>query len=102
MFIHKICIDYDVWVQGDENIAKEACDYFQNIFSGLEDRINEEVLNCIPQMVNEEHNQILQQIPCLEEMTHVFFSMNPDSALGPDGFGGKFYQSRWEISRKMF
>ncbi|XP_015075534.1 uncharacterized protein LOC107019628 [Solanum pennellii] len=101
LFIHKICIDNDVWVQGDENIAKEACDYFQNIFSGREDRINEEVLNCIPQMVNEEHNQILQQIPCLEEMTPVFFSMNPNSAPGPDGFGGKFDQACWEISRKM-
>ena len=89
-FIHKICSDDNIWVQGDENIAKEACSYFQNIFTGRTNRINEETLNCIPRMVIDEQNQSLQQIPSMEELTHVVFSMNPNSALRPDGFGGKF------------
>ena len=25
LFIHRICTDEDTWIQGDENIAKEAC-----------------------------------------------------------------------------
>ncbi|KAG5616052.1 hypothetical protein H5410_015876 [Solanum commersonii] len=85
LFIHKICNAEDAWIQGDENIAKAACDYFQNMFSGHEDRIREEILNCIPRMVTEEHNQTLQQMPNLEGLTQVVFSMNPNSTAGPDG-----------------
>lgn len=60
LFIHKICISDDVWVQGDENIAKAACDYFQHIFSGQEERINEDILNCIPRLITLAQNQLLQ------------------------------------------
>lgn len=28
LFIHKICTGDDVWVHGDENMAKETCDHF--------------------------------------------------------------------------
>ncbi|WMV24651.1 hypothetical protein MTR67_018036 [Solanum verrucosum] len=100
LFIHKICTVEDVWIQGEENIAKVACDYFQNMFSGHDDRIREEILNCIPRMVTEEQNQTLQQMPTLEELTQVVFSMNPNSAAGPDGFGGKFNQHCWEIIKE--
>ncbi|KAH0765178.1 hypothetical protein KY285_001049 [Solanum tuberosum] len=100
LFIHKICTAEDAWIQGEENIAKAACDYFQNIFSGHEDRIREEIPNYIPRMVTEEQNQTLQQMPNLEELTQVVFSMNPNSAAGSDGFGGKFYQHCWEIIKE--
>ncbi|XP_049364527.1 uncharacterized protein LOC125829333 [Solanum verrucosum] len=92
LFIHKICTAEDTWIQGEENIAKVSYDYFQNMFSGHDDRIREEILHCIPRMVTEEQNQTLHQMPTQEELTQVVFSMNPNSAAGPDGFGGKFYQ----------
>ena len=93
MFIHKVCTNDDTCIQGDENIAKEACMYFQNIFTEKSDKISEEVLNCIPRMVTDEQNQLLQQMPNMQELKKVVFSMNPNSAPGPDGFGGKFYHS---------
>ncbi|XP_049386507.1 uncharacterized protein LOC125850697 [Solanum stenotomum] len=67
---------------------------------GHEESIREEILNCIPRMVTEEQNQTLQQMPNLEELTQVVFSMNPNSTAGPDGFGGKFYQHCWEIIKE--
>ena len=100
LFIHRICTDEDTWIQGDENIAKEACMYFQNIFTEKSDKISEEVLNCIPRMVTDEQNQLLQQMPNMQELKKVVFSMNPNSAPGPDGFGGKFYQSCWDIIKE--
>ncbi|KAH0695796.1 hypothetical protein KY289_013278 [Solanum tuberosum] len=42
-------------------------------------------------------NQVLQDMVNMEEVRNVVFSMSPNSASGPDGFGGKFYQSCWEI-----
>ncbi|KAH0776603.1 hypothetical protein KY290_008014 [Solanum tuberosum] len=44
LFIHKLCTGNDDWIQGDENIAKEAGEYFQHIFTGQEIRINEDIL----------------------------------------------------------
>lgn len=100
MFIHKVCTNDDTCIQGDENIAKEACRYFKNIFTGKSDRISEEVLNCVPRMVTNKQNQLLRQMPNMEELKQVVFSMNPNSALGSDGFGRKFYQSCWDIIKE--
>ncbi|WMV32724.1 hypothetical protein MTR67_026109 [Solanum verrucosum] len=34
LFIHKLIGDDGEWLQGEDNIAKAACDHFQNIFTG--------------------------------------------------------------------
>ncbi|WMV45632.1 hypothetical protein MTR67_039017 [Solanum verrucosum] len=66
LFIHKICTAEDTWIQGEENIAKVDCDYFQNMFSGHEDRIRKEILNCIPRM----GRSISENIMLAQEITH--------------------------------
>ncbi|KAH0700756.1 hypothetical protein KY284_014971 [Solanum tuberosum] len=48
-------------------------------------------------MVTEEQNQNLQAPPTREELKQAVYSMNPNSAPSPDGFGGKFYQACWDI-----
>lgn len=48
MFIHKISSGNKEWVEGDENIAKAACDHFKHIFTRTEQPINEEILQHIP------------------------------------------------------
>ncbi|XP_049368158.1 uncharacterized protein LOC125833012 [Solanum verrucosum] len=100
LFIHKISIDEGDWIQGDDNIAKEACQYFQNIFTGHTARISEGVLQCIPRMVTQDQNQALDSIPTLDELKQVVMSMNPHSAPGPDGIRGNFYQSCWDIIKE--
>lgn len=97
LYIHKICIENEEWIQGDENIAKAACDHFQQIFTGHEYRINEEIIQCIPRMVSHEQNQKLQSLPTLEELKQVVLSMNPNSPAGSDGIGYKFFQACWDI-----
>ncbi|WMV30196.1 hypothetical protein MTR67_023581 [Solanum verrucosum] len=100
LFIHKVCIGNDEWVEGDENIAKAACDHFQNKFTGTEQPINEDILQHIPRMVTPEQNMTLQAMPTSEELQQVVFSMNPNSAPGPDGFSGKFFQNCWDIIKE--
>lgn len=85
------------WIQGAENIAATACDHFQSIFPGEEKAINEDILNCIPRLINDDQNPSLQYVPTMEELKEVACSMNPNSAAGRDGMNGKFFQSCWTI-----
>ena len=92
LFIHKICIDDDNWIQGDEAIVV-ASDYFQYSFPCTYSRVNEGILQHIPGMINEDQNTRLQSMPTMDELKQVIFSTNPNSAPVLDGFGGMFYQS---------
>ncbi|KAG5580314.1 hypothetical protein H5410_050941 [Solanum commersonii] len=97
LFIHKILNDKDEWIQGDEHIAEAACMHFQNIFTGEDKHIDEVPMNCIPRIVTQEQNDSLKAIPTIEELKEVVFSMNPNSAAGPDGMNGCFFQKCWSI-----
>ncbi|KAG5580343.1 hypothetical protein H5410_050970 [Solanum commersonii] len=100
LFIHQINNESGEWIQGDVNIARDACEHFQNIFTGHQDNINEEILQCIPRLVTEEQNQALKADPTVEEVKQVVFAMNSHSAAGPDGMNGKFFQVCWDIIKE--
>ncbi|XP_015160504.1 uncharacterized protein [Solanum tuberosum] len=100
LFLHKICTENEVWIQGEEQIAQVACDYCQQMFTGHTERIDERVLQLLPTAVTLEHNEILQALPIIEELRQVVFAMNPNSAAGPDGIGGKFYQACCSIIKE--
>ena len=38
MSIHKILNDNGGWIQGDENIARETCEYYQGFFTGKKEK----------------------------------------------------------------
>jgi len=97
LFIHKILNDDDEWIQGDEHIAQAACTHFQHIFSGEEKIVDEIPMNCIPRMVSQELNDRLKELPTIDELKEVVHSMNPNSAAGPDGMNGCFFQKCWNI-----
>ena len=46
--------------------------------------------------VSAEQNEMLARIPCDEEIKTAVFSLSIESAPGPDGFGGGFFQSCWD------
>ncbi|XP_069148286.1 uncharacterized protein [Solanum lycopersicum] len=60
MFINKIESEDGEWIQGDENIAREACDYYGKMFTGNNERINEAKLQCITKMITDDHNKELE------------------------------------------
>ena len=59
--------------------------------------MNEVNLQNILGMINEDQNTKLQAMPTMDELKQVIFSTNPNKALGPNGFGGMFYQRCWDI-----
>ncbi|XP_055800831.1 uncharacterized protein LOC129870195 [Solanum dulcamara] len=48
-------------------------------------------------MITEEDNLCFEAEPTKEEVKAVIFQLNSESAGGPDGFTGVFYQACWEI-----
>lgn len=51
----------------------------------------------IPSLFTDRINSILTALPSENEIYQVAFSLNKESAPGPDGFGALFYQTFWEI-----
>ena len=67
----------------DDNIAQVSCEQFKGLFIGEEEIINEHTLECIPRMISQDQNTPLTNIPSMDELIEVVFSMNPNSAAGP-------------------
>ncbi|XP_019223633.1 PREDICTED: uncharacterized protein LOC109205377 [Nicotiana attenuata] len=97
LFIHKIKDEEGQWLQGDETIGQAACEHFEALFTDPGGTIREDLLSCISAMVTPEDNEMLAKMPTMEELKQVVFSMNPNSAAGPDGLNGKFFQKCWEV-----
>jgi hypothetical protein len=82
-------------------IADHIVNYYKNLFSTnfvLQDsRLVDEV---IPHLITDDVNAILTMLPSTEEIKAAVFSLNKDSAPGPDGFGAFFFQHYWDIVHK--
>uniref|UniRef100_M1DWE4 Uncharacterized protein n=1 Tax=Solanum tuberosum TaxID=4113 RepID=M1DWE4_SOLTU len=82
-----------------ENLHPVNAKYIKKFSQG--NRTAEDIIQCIPRMVTPEKNKVLQELPTMEEVQQVVQSMNPNSASGPDRFGGKFYQSGFVKGRRI-
>lgn len=69
----------------DDEIVIAGIVYFQQILTGDDCPINENVLNCISVMVAHDQKDMLQRIPSLDELINVVFSYSPHSASRPYG-----------------
>lgn len=47
----------------------------------------------IPNLITSVENVTLCRVPLCSEIKVTVFDLNGDSASGPDGFGGHFYQT---------
>lgn len=56
----------------------------------------------IPSVVSISDNIMLTNIPTMEEVKAVVFYLDRNNALGPDGFGGSFYNSISALLERMF
>jgi len=52
----------------------------------------------IPGVVYEDVNSMMVRFPSNDDIKKVVFALNSDSAPDPNGFGGYFFYSRWDIA----
>ncbi|XP_070034633.1 uncharacterized protein [Nicotiana tomentosiformis] len=95
--LKRIQNDQDIWIEGNDDLGEEAVNFFQELFCEQTVPTTFVIINHVPSMVSMEHNEDLVKQPIKEEVKHVVFGLNGDSAGAPDGFTGKFFHSCLDI-----
>ncbi|XP_019430032.1 PREDICTED: uncharacterized protein LOC109337507 [Lupinus angustifolius] len=81
-----------------EDIASHVLNYYIDLFACPNNSTpNSLIQEVVPSLVHEEENQNLTKMPDDDEIRTAVFALNGDGAPGPDGYGGCFYQSFWNI-----
>ena len=90
--------DGELVITEPSDIEVHVVNYFQSIFTVANNCIhNDLIAETIPSLVYIDENNMLLRIPQREEVKDAVFALNGDGAPGPDGFGGHFYQTYWDI-----
>lgn len=90
--------DGDVVLESQEDIEQHVLHYYTQLFA-MDNNCspNDLIDTVIPSCVTEDDNRLLTKLPSREEVKNAVFSMNGSGAPGPDGFGGSFYHTYWDI-----
>ena len=81
-------------------IDNHLVEFFRNLFNGASSASERDfsiIPQVIPKLVDKYDNSLLTGMPSGDDIKATVFSMDSSSAPGPDGFGGVFYQSCWNI-----
>lgn len=86
-------------VTSQEDMETEAMDFYLRLFTRQEELDPGPILNCVPERVTSQMNDLLLKPFKEEEVREALFMMNPNKAPGPDGLTAGFYQHHWELIR---
>ncbi|XP_071924697.1 uncharacterized protein [Coffea arabica] len=86
--IHRVRRTNGEWVDDEASICNEAVNFFQGLFTEEVGCVSSDMLKVIPRVITAQDNSGLTEIPSMDEVKEVLFSMDGDSAAGPDGFTG--------------
>ena len=95
--IHRIKNDQGEWISDEGHISAEAEKYFKSLLSAEPIMGSLNVLKVVPKLISAEQNVELERFPSNDEIRSMVFSMDGDSAAGPDGFTGRFFTFAWEV-----
>ncbi|XP_060190441.1 uncharacterized protein LOC132619606 [Lycium barbarum] len=84
-------------IEGNEDIFNAAVEHFSSLFTHFPSDNDLSILNWIDTSITEEENSFMCSIPEDEEIKGAVFSVDPNSAAGPDGYNGHFYHATWNI-----
>ncbi|XP_027183967.1 uncharacterized protein LOC113782270 [Coffea eugenioides] len=98
--IHQIRSQCGEWLEREDDISKGTVSFFQQLFSDQSGLSSIPVSDVIPKLLSDRDNLELERHPSLEEIKDVVFSLDPDSAAGPDGFSRRFFTFTWEVVGK--
>ncbi|XP_013623801.1 PREDICTED: uncharacterized protein LOC106329670 [Brassica oleracea var. oleracea] len=77
--------------------AEVAIEYFSELFKTSNPRSYDPAFESFPPKVTTSMNRLLTKSVSKEEVKEAIFSIKGDSAPGPDGMTGTFFQKYWDI-----
>ena len=89
-----------VLIKDFEGIKRASHSSFKDLYTApIEDPIdtNAHPFDLIPNLINQEDNNLLTTPVTMNELKETLSIMKPDSAPGPDGFTTRFFTSCWSI-----
>lgn len=90
-----------LWLDVESEIGQHAVSYFQELLfqegEVIEDDDMASFVSVVSPSVSMAQNQKLLCLVTLEKVLSAVFSLDPDSAPGPDGYSGIFYRHCWDI-----
>ncbi|XP_027174232.1 uncharacterized protein LOC113773826 [Coffea eugenioides] len=98
--IHRVKDGEGNWITSAEDIGREAVRYFFELFAA-ETTDPWDVSSVIPKLLEPSDSEVLEMVPTIEEVRRVIFSIDGDSAPGPDGYSGKFFLFAWEVVSRI-
>lgn len=94
--VSRLLNDDDVWVEEETELGSLFEEYFKDLFKTSGPRDLTKVLEHVPQLVNDDMNQVLTREVTEEEVKKAVFSIGGLKAPGPDGYNALFYQKYWD------
>ncbi|XP_070025375.1 uncharacterized protein [Nicotiana sylvestris] len=85
------------WIEKEKEIAEESIRFYEEQFTEIASPSLFEIVDHVPNMMNNEQNAELIKQLTKEEVKEAVFGLNGDSAGGPDGMTDKLYHSCCDI-----
>lgn len=102
--IDSLSVDGEI-CENMQRIQSFILGFYKNLFSDTRDGDVSQLLACISELletkVTPNQNKALISCPTEEEIRSAIFTLSPNSSLGPDGFGGAFFQVAWDIIKNF-
>lgn len=87
------------WIDWQNGLQHLISKYYQDLFCAT-DTDSGEVIDSVPQTINQGHNSNLLKEITSDEVKIALFQMHPDKAPGPDGMTPAFFQKNWSVVGK--
>ncbi|VFQ89738.1 unnamed protein product [Cuscuta campestris] len=88
------------WTSTQEETQLIFYNHFQNLYQHVPTMPNDTFINNVPTLITPEDNFLLSKLPQEDEVKAAVWSLNSDSAAGPDGYNGHFYKHCWKWIRE--
>lgn len=88
----------NVVISSQREIEAHILDFYTNLYASDNPCLDNGIVNrVIPKAITDLDNSMLIKTPSMDEVRCAIFSMSASGSLGPDGFGGGFFQTFWDI-----
>ncbi|KAJ4972363.1 hypothetical protein NE237_005462 [Protea cynaroides] len=92
----------DILLDDQREIKEHIVAFYEGLHTSKGSSPASALLGCIPKLVGIEQSLLLDAKPYSDEVKKAIFDLNPESAPGPYGYPGKFFQCYWEIVGRDF